>query len=74
MFEILSLDEVMECVAWWEQAHFFFFIYTVGVQSLHVDLVIIRIHGNTLMLVCGLLVILLDRGKELDIDMFSPCS
>ncbi len=68
-----SLDEVIEFVAWWKQAHFFLFVYTVEVQSLHVDLVIFRIHVNTLMLVCGLLVILLDCGKELDVDMFSPC-
>ncbi len=38
------------------------------------SLVIIRIHVDTLMLVCGLLVILLDHGKELDVDMFSPCN
>ncbi len=73
LFEIFPSDEVIEFVAWWEQAHSYFFIYTVGVQSIHVDLVIFRIHVDTRMLVCGLLVILLDCGKELDVDMFSPC-
>ncbi len=52
---------------------FLFFVYTVGVQSNHVDLVIIRIHVKTLMLVCGLLVVLLDRGKEIDVIVFSLC-
>ncbi len=51
---------------------FLFFVYTVGVQSIHVDLVIFRIHVDTLMLVRGLLVILLDCGNELDVDIFSP--
>ncbi len=31
---------------------FLFFVYTVGVQSIHVDLVIFGIHVKTLMLVC----------------------
>ncbi len=52
---------------------FLFFVYTMGVQSIHVDLVIFRIHVETLMLVCGLVAILLNRGKELDIDIFLPC-
>ncbi len=73
LLEISPLDEVVEIIAWWEQAHPYFFVYTVGVQSIHVDLVIFGIHVNTLMLVCGLLVILLDCGKELDVDTFSPC-
>ncbi len=69
---MFSLDEVVEFVAWWEQAYLYFFLYTVGVQSNHVDPVIIRIHVNTLMLVCGLLVVLLDPGKEIDLVVFSP--
>ncbi len=52
---------------------FLFFVYTVGVQSSHVDLVIIRIQVKTLMLVCGLLVVLLNCGKEIDVVVFSPC-
>ncbi len=52
---------------------FYFFVYTVGVQSNHVDPVIIRIHVKTLMLVCGLLVVLLDCGIEIDVLVFSPC-
>ncbi len=51
----------------------YFFVYTVGVQSIHVELVILRIHVETLMLVCGLLVVLLECGKEIDVDVFSPC-
>ncbi len=52
---------------------FLFFVHTVGVQSNHIDPVIIRIHVKTLMLVCGLLVVLLDCGKEIDFVVFSPC-
>ncbi len=52
---------------------FLLFVYTVGVQSIHVDLVIFRIHIKTLMLVCGVLVVLFNCGKELDVDIFSPC-
>jgi hypothetical protein len=73
LLEISPSDEVVEFVAWWEQAHSYIFVYTVGAQSIHVNLFIFRIHVKTLMLVCGLLVILLDRGKELDVDIFSPC-
>ncbi len=73
LLEIFPSDKVLEFVAWWEQAHSNFFIYAVGVQSIHVDLVIFRIHVKTLMLCFGLLVILLDHGKELDVDIFSPC-
>jgi hypothetical protein len=69
---LLSLDEVIEFCAWWEQAYSYFFGYTVGVQSNHVDLVIIRIHVETRMLVCDLLVVLLDCGKEIDVVVFSP--
>ncbi len=67
LVKIFSLDKVVELFAWWEQAYSYFFIYIVGVQSNHVDLVIIRIHVKTLMLVCGLLVVLLDHGKEIDL-------
>ncbi len=73
LYEIFSLDEVVEFVAWWKQAHSFFLVYTMGVQSLHVDLVIFRIHVDTLMLIYGLLVIMLVCGKDLDVGMFSPC-
>ncbi len=72
LLEIFSLDKVVEFVAWWELAYSFF-VYTVEVQSNHVDLVIIRIHVKTLMLVCGLLLVLLDCGKEIDVVAFSPC-
>ncbi len=73
LLKIFSLDKVVEFVAWWEQAYSYFFVYTVGVQSNPVDLVIIRIHVETLMLVCSLLVVLLDHGKEIDVVVFSPC-
>ncbi len=52
---------------------FLFFLYTVGAQSIYVDLVIFRINVKNLMLVCGLLVVLLDCGKEIDVDVFSAC-
>ncbi len=52
---------------------FLFFVNTVGVQSNHVDLVIIRIPVKTLMLVCGLVAVLLNCVKEIDIVVFSPC-